>query len=332
MFSELKKELADLSPTRMRTEEIPFFPGPYTMSFGFDLESLMQSIRNIGLLNPPVLAESPEGSMRVVTGYKRVGAMRALEKDMVTCRLVKESHVPPLQLLLLNFHDNLVTRTFNPVEKGMILNRLSHYLSPKEILSNYMEPLGLPRNQEILQSFVAFDEGLQDSLKIHLAQGGFSEQAARMLMNMKSQDREAIGRLISKLNLSINYQRQLIEYTVELSKIDRSDVLSVLKKQPIDQILANTSLNLPQKGRAILDFLKRRRYPTLTEAEETFRKRVSRLSLPGNVNIQPPPYFESGRYSMEIRFRHGKELKAHLDYLVKHPDLESIGDPWKKGQ
>jgi len=98
------------------------------------------------------------------------------------------------------------------------------------------------------------------------------------------------------------------------------------------KILANTSLNLPQKGRAILDLLRRRRYPTLTKMEKAFKKKVSRLHLPGKINIQPPPYFESGEYRLEIRFRHGKELKAHVDHLAGMASLETLNDPWKEDE
>jgi ParB/Sulfiredoxin domain len=332
MFRELMRKISDLPLTRVKIEEIPLLPGPFTMSFGFDLKSLSESIRNYGIFNSPVLAKSPEGTLHVIMGYRRVGALRSLGKEIVTCRMVLDTERQPLQGLLMSLYDNLVTRKFNPVEKGMILSRLSHYLPRKDILSNYMGLLDLPGHEGTLNAFVAFDRDLDAPHKTELASGRLSVHAAQMLLRMTPEDSRVFGRLLSGLNLNVNQQKQLFEYTYEIAHIYGSSISAVLESDSIKEVLANTSLNLPQKGRAILDFLRRWRYPTLTKMEKAFRKKVSRLHLPGKVNIQPPPFFESGDYRLEIRFRHGKELKAQVDCLARMESLETINDPWKEDE
>jgi len=332
MFHEIVKEIADLPLIRVKLEEVSILPGPFTMSFGFNLAPLSESIKNIGIVNSPVVSKSEEGTLHVVTGYRRVGALRSLGKKIVTCRMVQKADLPPLQGLLLSLYDNLATRKFNPVEKGMILSRLSHYLPRKDILSNYMGLLDLPEHENTLDAFVAFDRHLEEPLKTDLARGHLSVQAARMLLGMNPEHRCVIGRLISDLNLNVNQQKQLIEYTYEIAKINGSEISAVLGDDSIGGLLANASLNLPQKGRAVLDAMRRRRYPTLTKMERAFRKKVSRLHLDGKVNIQPPPYFESGDYRLEIRFRQGKELKAQVDRLAEIASLETVNDPWKEDE
>ncbi len=330
MFHELLKEIADLPLNRVKIGEVSNLPGPFTMSFGFNLAPLSESIKNIGIINSPVVSKSEEGTLHVVTGYRRVGALRSLGKKIVRCRMVQKVDLPPLQGLLLSLHDNLATRKFNPIEKGMILSRLSHYLPRKDILSNYMGLLDLPEHENTLDAFVAFDRHLEEPLKADLARGHLSVQSARMLLMMNPEDRLGIGRLISNLNLNVNQQKQLIEYTYEIAKIDGSEISAVLGDDSIGGLLANASLNLPQKGRAVLDAMRSRRYPTLTKMEKAFRKKVSSLHLDDKVNIQPPPYFESGEYRLEIRFRHGKELKAQVDRLAGIASLETVNDPWKE--
>jgi ParB family transcriptional regulator, chromosome partitioning protein len=330
MFHELKQEIAELRLTRVKIQEIPLLPGPFTMSFGSDLKPLSESIRNFGIVNSPVVAKSPGGTLQIIMGYRRIGALRSLGREIVACRMAREAELPPLQALLLNLHDNLVNRKFNPVEKGMILSRLSHYLPRKEILSNYMDLLDLPAHDDTLDDFVAFDKDLDERLKTDLAQGRLTIQAVRMLLRMKPEDRAVIGRLLSELKYNINQQKQFIDYTYDISQTNDSGISTVLEDPSLEEILENTSLNLPQKGRAILDSLRRRRYPTLTEAEKAFRKKVSRLHLPGKIHIQPPPYFESGEYRLEIRFRHGKELKEQVDHLAGIESLNTLDDPWKE--
>jgi len=88
--------------------------------------------------------------------------------------------------------------------------------------------------------------------------------------------------------------------------------------------------NQPQRIKAVMDELRRRRFPALTRAERTFRNRVGALKLPPDVRIEHPPAFESPGYRAEVRFSDGETLRKTLLETAALQGLESLGDPWKE--
>jgi hypothetical protein len=52
--------------------EVTESPSPYTMSYGFNLDLLCESIRKVGVLNPPLVSRDEKGSFDVAAGYRRI--------------------------------------------------------------------------------------------------------------------------------------------------------------------------------------------------------------------------------------------------------------------
>ncbi len=140
-------------------------PGPFCMSFGFDLEPMIQSIRTVGLINLPLIVREGKSRLTVIAGYRRILALKSLRWNSVQCRILGESEFSPMECLLLILFDNLVTRKLNEVEKGMVLKRLSLYLPRTEIIKHYMPLLGLPSHEETLRLYMAVD-GRKSPLQI----------------------------------------------------------------------------------------------------------------------------------------------------------------------
>ncbi|MCG2777614.1 MAG: ParB/RepB/Spo0J family partition protein [Desulfobacterales bacterium] len=153
--------------------KIEDFPGPYCMSFGFDIRPLVQSIDKVGLVNCPLLIENKNAELTVIIGYRRIHALKTLGWDRIPCGVLSESEVSPLECLLLNLYDNLATRKLNEVEKGMVLNRLHSQVQGKEILELYMPLLELPSNESALLFFIKLEQELDREIKEYLIQKKF---------------------------------------------------------------------------------------------------------------------------------------------------------------
>ncbi|MBW1787964.1 MAG: ParB N-terminal domain-containing protein [Deltaproteobacteria bacterium] len=95
--------------------------GPCCMSFGFDLQPLLNSIREVGLINSPLLYDNGDGGLGVIIGFRRLLALKSMGRGRVDCRIMEQADRDMFGCLLLNLHDNMATRTFNEVEKGMAL-------------------------------------------------------------------------------------------------------------------------------------------------------------------------------------------------------------------
>ena len=75
--------------------------------------------------------------------------------------------------------------------------------------------------------------------------------------------------------------------------------------------------------------MRSRRFPSLTESEIAFNRKISSLNLPDGIRIEHPPFFESPDYRLEIRFRNGEDLKKKIIDLAKNPGIGGLGDPWE---
>ena len=321
--------IIELIPQSMPLRNINDSAGPCCMSFGFDLNPLIQSIERVGLINPPLLKRDNQGSVTIITGYRRIKALKSLKADRVGCRVLSGDNILPIECFLLNLHDNLAVRKLNDVEKGMVLARLIPWIKTLEIVEYYMPLLGLPSNKTTLFSYLRLEEEMEVEAKESIAQGQLSLRNAIMLLDIDSISRSFIIDLISNMKLTVNQQRQLIEYTVDLSHIEGISIPDILDDQSVKRMNSDTRMNNPQKGRALIRYLRMRRYPSVSKAEREFEKMVSKLNLGKRIRIDHSPSFEAPYYRLEVLFKDGPSLRGKLENFMRE-DIDSLTDPWKK--
>lgn len=324
---EMKKEDSIL----VALKEISENPGPYCMSFGFDLKPLIRSVEAFGLINSPIVTKDREGRVEVVAGYRRMLALKHLQREEIPCRDLSHAGLSPLQLLLLNLYDNLPTRQFNEVEKGMILKRLSRHLSRDEIVRDYMPLLDLPSHEPTLEVFLRLED-LDQSIKNSLVHARISWQSVKALVQLDPESRATLVEWITAIRLNTNQQNQFIAYAIDISSRDQKKISELLKEKEILDIFKSKKLNKPQKAKLLLNFLKSRRFPSLTRFEKAFREKTASLGLPDGISIYHPPFFEDPDYRLEILFKNGEGLREKIDALGKVNGLESLGDPWKEDE
>ncbi len=312
-----------VDPLNLDTE-----PGPYCMSFGTDPESLKQSLKSIGLINPPIVMANKGNGLSIIIGYRRIITMKSLGYMEIPCRVLDQSSISPLNCFLLNFYDNLGSRILNDVEKGMALSRLSLYLTKKEILKHYMGLLGLPSHESTFVFYCRMDKELDKDIKESIVQGRLSLFFVKMLLEADAVVRRPLFDLVANIRLNFNQQKQFLEYIQDISKDNSTAILQFLAHPSINKICLDPRMNHPQKARALLQFVRNERFPNLARAESTFRKAVSRLGLPKGVRIDAPPFFEAPHYQLSIQFKEGIELKKAVESLSKIEKLDELGDPW----
>ena len=306
--------------------------GPNCMSFGFDLEAMIRSIAHGGVLNPPLLNQAEEGRYHVVCGYKRILAVKALGQSRAYCRVLPRGSMDPLDALLLNLHENLATRAFNEVEKAMAFQRLSRLLEEARIVSEFMPLFGLPKRIETLALYRKLDEELSDRIKAALVRGNVSVKAVKSAFSLNPEDRALVLELLADLKLSINNQLQVIDLIIDISERDSVKVSGILEEEGVKRILSDSRRNGPQRAGALMRRLRGLRLPLVAEAEKIFRRKVAGLSLPEDVHVHAPPFFESGIYRLELAFRDGRSLRRRLRELAAIQGIEDLGDPWKPEQ
>jgi len=297
------------------------------MSFNFDLEPLKGSIHRFGVLNPPYLLRNSDSTFTVVAGYQRLLAVREMGWSNIVCQILPDNF-PPFEALLLNLYDNLVHRHLNSVEKGMVLKRLTRFLDSEEIVTSFMPILGISSNRQTLELLLGLEE-LEETIRISVAMERLSLRVAGLMVSLGKDDRLRISDLFTSLKWSFNRQWEVTQWITEIASREGRSIKEIIDEGEILRVLNNERMNNPQKVKSIVKILKARRFPSLLEAEKSFKKGLSDISLPSSVEVIPPPFFEGIDYKLEIVFRKGRELKEKLAVLSHLSALEGVTEFWK---
>ena len=326
-----KNTIPDMPQHLISIKDIDDRPsGPYCMSFPFDLTTLVRSIKEVGLINIPLLIRNENKTLDVILGFRRIKALKSLGWEKIPCKILPESEISPVDCLLLNLNDNLASRTFNEIEKAMVISRLSTCLEKNEVLEHYMPLLGLSSQESTRVFYCRLDDELNEEIKTSIISGNLSLHAARLILEMDDEAKTSVFKLMSPLKFNVNQQKQLIEYISDIKHIDNRLVSDILKDKSIQKICSDPQMNNPQKVNALLRELRSRIFPKLIDAEQTFKRMVSALDLPERVKITAPPFFESSHYRMEILFKSGEELKEKIDRLERTEGIAELYNPWEK--
>ena len=323
------KDLSDAPESLVALKEIPEDPGPYCMSFGFDLGPLIHSIKKWGLLSPPFVVRNESGDIDVVIGFRRILALKSLKWNEAPMKDLSGKRLSTLDLLLLNLNDNLTVRSFNEVEKGMILNRLKPHVSEELLMGEYLPLLGVPAREPLYRVYERLEE-LDCDIKGSLADGTLPLKTIKSLIELNPKVRAIVFEWIKDLRFNVNQQGLFIENTVYISLNESKSISQLLGEAPLVRIRKDKRLNKPQKARRLLAYLRSRRFPRLSDSEEAFEKKIKKLGLPDNVQISYPPFFESPDYRLEIIFRNGEGLRETIKTLSHLKALEGVGDPWER--
>ena len=323
----MEKELLESTREKVALSEIDINPGPFCMSFNFSLEQLKASIEAFSVLNPPYLMKDSESHYTVVAGYRRLLAVRELEWSDMVCQVLPDGF-PPFKALLLNLHDNLIQRKINEIEKGMVLQRLTRFVEHEQIITQFMPILDIPANRQTLRLFLGLEE-LEEPIKVSIAVERLSLRVAGLMMSLGTEDRLKINELFTTLKWSFNQQWEAFHWIIEIASREGHSIEEVINDREVTEILHDDRVSNPQKLKATVRVLKKRRFPSLMKAENEFRKGISALPLPKGVKISLPPFFEGIDYTVEIVFTKGKELRDRLEKLLHLPGLDKITDFWR---
>jgi hypothetical protein len=322
------KEISNIVPTLIQLEEFNEAPGPNCMSFNFDIERLVCSIEAVGLINMPFVTRNREGHLDIVTGYRRIIALKAMKYACVYCRDLSGSGFSEYEMLLINLYDNIAVRRFNDVEKGMILKGLMMNISREDVERHFIHILDIknPREIDMLMEISEFNE----IEKRYIAKGDISINAIRLVRGLDNRSRSVILKCISELGLNFNQQLQYIDYINDISIKEGKSIADIMDEHQFLSYLKEKDINTPQKARAILNLLRARRFPFLTKNEKEFNKKIKSLGFPDGIRIKHPPFFEGQDYRLEIVFKDGIELKQKVCALARIEELNNIKDPWRE--
>jgi hypothetical protein len=318
--SEYNQQTVALADIRSETS-------PFRITTNSDIDDLAGSFKRVGIINPPVLL--PEGnSYIVVCGHRRVQTAHSLSWETLTARILPTQD-NPLRCVCLAISENSIERPLNLIETSRAFLLLKSVIPDTRERYKVAGDLGLPSNPSIIQKIEPLCR-LPENIQNGILSGGIALSNALMLSKLPSKTADSLSAFLIKLKLSLNKQRELIEIIKEISIIEECEVDDILQTEDIQCIMDHPEMDIPRKAGLIRNYLKRRRFPHISNAMDSFQNLKKSLSLGENVFLKPPPGFESNQYHITFSFSDVSELKRHkqtLERLLHDDRIRGLFDP-----
>ena len=290
------------------------------------VDHLMDSIRHVGMLNLPLLVEKETG-YTIVCGFRRIEACRRLNRADVEVRIL-ESDTRQLECIRYAITDNCLQRSLNLIEQSRSINLLYPFFKDISALCIELSAMGLPDNPSIVKKIKKLSH-LPVAIQNGILSNTISLAMALELGRLQQDVGEGLSNLFETLLLSLNNQKEILTLLKEISLREDISILNVIKNDRVQKILTNQELDRNQKIRKIRIYLKQRRFPVITAAENEFEKHLKRLKLGSGTKLIPPDNFEGTTYILKVFFKNLTELKdrqSSIDALIKNPSLRKILD------
>ncbi|MEW6614109.1 MAG: ParB/RepB/Spo0J family partition protein [Thermodesulfobacteriota bacterium] len=290
----------------------------FVTTYGFALTQLKKSIEKIGILNPPLVKKKSEEQYSIVCGYKRLLVCHEIGIEELRCAIMCQS-IEDKDTFLISLYDNLSHRVLNPVEKSITISKLQKYYSVEVIVKKFLPLLGLNSHYSVLDRIKPLSS-LDVKIKDAVVDGRIDEGVAAKFLNFSKKDREPILQILSTLRFSKNKQNEIIDNLYDITKRDGCSAYSILNAKELKDILADSNLNIPQKGSRVRYFLRKLKYPKIIKAENDFLEMKGKLNFGDKIRLTPPPSFEGDRYCIEFLFENMDDLEDSLKKIdsAKH--------------
>jgi ParB/Sulfiredoxin domain len=285
-------------------------------------ETLVQSIRELGITHPVLLAPADKG-YQIVCGHRRVACAHLLKLEAVPA-LVLEKAPTSAELLKQNLLENRAQRTYSDIEKGMIIHKLVQAkIAEAEIIKDYLPLLDLERSKKLfvdLQKCATFTPGLNSLLHgLNLPLRVFS-----ILFRWKANDQAVAETLLDTLRPGVNKCRELLELTDETAVKKNTSPHAILNRAEIQTPLNDADQPINKKYDTIHRQLRLWRYPVLTDLQKQVYRAIDQLKLDGKIKLRTPENFENDQFKIELQFNTREELVAQVEQLFRVTDAEAL--------
>jgi ParB family chromosome partitioning protein len=296
----------------------------YRITTNDNTDDLVASIQRIGIINPPLLVQNIS-NYKIVCGFRRISASRRLGWNNMDVRIL-DANTKKLECVKYAIVDNAFQRSLNLIEISRSVNMLYGFLDERNHLGMEMAAMGLPENRSLIKKIKKICH-LPMTLQNGILSNTLSLSMALELGSLEKETGKGFSKLFANLKLSLSKQREMLTLVKEIAHRDDAFMLEVLNDNAIQNILNNNHFDRNQKVSKIRRYLKQRRFPIITKAEQTFETHVKRLNLKAGVQLIPPENFESTKYTLRFTFSSYDELQDHkstFDAVIKNPSMQKL--------
>ncbi len=296
----------------------------YRITTSEAVEDLADSIQHVGLINPPVLVKKQHRYM-IVAGFRRIAAMQQLNQRQIPARVMPEESLA-LECIRIAIADNLSQRKLDLLEISRALTLLEAHVEDRQCFFKEAKSLGLPENHHHIEKILGISQ-LPHLIQTGIYQNRISLNMAAELHQFEVSAAILMARIFMELKLNQNKQKEICSHLKEIAHREKQGTQEILLSEGVQEVLDDKDLDNLQKTRLVRSKLRRRRFPNLSRAEESFQGNLRQLNLGGKISLLPPEYFEGTSLKLRMSFKNETELKGQIDILNKaliNPHLKNI--------
>ena len=270
-------------------------------------QELVASLEAIGLINPPISIQTGE-KYKIVSGFRRIHAVQDLGWEVIPS-LVLSCQTTDRKCAQIAIGDNTTSRNLDVVEQARALKVLEACVSnDREVLIAFAAKIGLPLNLPLIEKLNLVNS-MSTVFRDGMTLGALALPTAIKLHHWKNAEAAVkLGNLLIELNLSLNRQREMIEWFEGILARESTTIDNILEYLGINRILSDRNLDRRNKIDTIRSLLKKQRYPSIVAMENHYSKLLKQLQLPKGCQVISPPFFEGNIYSVKIDFSTPSQL------------------------
>ncbi len=289
----------------IRLESIDFDDFTYSVWAWSDYSKIKESISATGIINPPVIALLKNGKYGIISGHKRLRALKSNGGENTDCFVVS-SPFDICQYFINTLWENLSFREYNLIEKSMILNKLDSFSSCEYDVEKLVRQLGLSGGNLMALKKLS---GLSEYAREIIACGKVKRIIVYKIPELSTDDGLDYLKLVSELNFGENKQGELLKLLTEISKIRDVSFRDILSEEKIKSVLSKSQWNNRQKGDHIIEILREFRLPFSTNYKKKFLGLKSSVKLVKNVKLLNKFPFEDDSAKFMVTAENSDELK-----------------------
>ena len=313
-----------IAPQKVFLNHVQLTDDTFRITTRTDHDTLVLSIQRLGLLHPPLLRSKPSGHV-IICGFRRIAACLSLGWEKVPAKILNENF-DRFELAQLAIADNALQRPLNLLETSRAVKLLTDVCKDSKQLKSASRDLGLP---SIPSATAKIEKLCRLPLKIQegILAGSINMSMALELDRLAPEAAEGLVDFFDQLKVGLNRQRELLLLLKEIAKREDIAIAQLITEKKVQKLLENAELDRAVKRQKIRSYLRQRRFPSISQAEEKYTKLVKQLKLGNNINLIPPKDFEGPTYMMTLRFNNHRELhnlKEKFEKVIHHPSFAKI--------
>jgi hypothetical protein len=260
--------------------------------------ALLESVREIGIINPPFVQRREDKRLVPVLGRNRLKV--ALQVGMSAVKTgVLPSEMPRADGFRLAFWDNAHRISRDSATLAVLVKRLLELFPRKVASAEFLAPIGVQINGPRLERLRSI-AGLEPEILTALAVGRIQEKTAALLTKLQSEERLALAGFTESLGMNANKKAEVIGALFDLSILNSRPITAYLRDKRMVSIAENSHMSVPERSTGVRNFIRSLKFPELVGREEDFSRWLRTLPRSQNISISPTPAFETLGCTIQI--------------------------------